>query len=144
MVEKDLVKKRILSSLALEINSPIFNINLKELKKNILTVPWVKSAKVSRKLPNEIHILIEEYEPAAIWEYKNEILILDKDGYHIEKIQKKDIYDDLLFIYGNEADINLNSFLNALQDYPLLIKKELIMQLLSGKEGGTYFLKKVF
>ena len=54
-------KERILSSLAIEINSSILNINLKELKKNILTVPWVKSAKVSRKLPNEIHE--EEYTP---------------------------------------------------------------------------------
>ena len=54
-----------------------------------MSVPWIKSAKVSRKLPNEIHIFIEEYEPAAIWENKNEVLILDKDGYHIEKIQKK-------------------------------------------------------
>ena len=113
-------KTKILSSLSLELNSPILKVNLEKIKKNILSVPWTKSAKVSRKLPNEIHILIEEYEPAAIWENKNEVLILDKDGYHIEKIQKKDAYDDLLFVYGNEADLNLSNFLNALDDYPSL------------------------
>ena len=67
-------KTKILSSLSIELNSPILNINLEKIKKNILSVPWVKSAKISRKLPNEIHIFIEEYEPAAIWEYKNEVL----------------------------------------------------------------------
>ena len=113
-------KTKILSSLSIELNSPILNINLEKMKKNILSVPWIKSAKISRKLPNEIHIFIEEYEPAAIWEYKNEVLILDKDGYHIEKIQKKDSYADLFFIYGNEADLNLSNFLNALDDYPSL------------------------
>ena len=113
-------KTKILSSLSLELNSPILNINLEKIKKNILSVPWIKNAKVSRKLPNEIHIFIEEYEPAAIWENKNEVLILDKDGYHIEKIQKKDAYDDLFFVYGNEADLNLSNFLNALDDYPSL------------------------
>ena len=113
-------KTKILSSLSLEINSPILDINLEKIKKNILSVPWIKSAKVSRKLPNEIHIFIEEYEPAAIWENKNEVLILDKDGYHIEKIQKKDAYSELLFVYGNEADLNLSNFLNALDDYPSL------------------------
>ena len=81
-------KTKILSSLSLELNSPIFNINLEKIKKNILSVPWIKSAKISRKLPNEIHIYIEEYEPAAIWEYKNELLILDKDGFITEIGQK--------------------------------------------------------
>ena len=79
-------KTKILSSLSLELNSPILKINLEKIKKNILSVPWIKSAKVSRKLPNEIHIFIEEYEPAAIWENKNEVLILDKDGYHLSLI----------------------------------------------------------
>ena len=135
-------KTKILSSLSLEINSPILDINLEKIKKNILSVPWIKSAKVSRKLPNEIHIFIEEYEPAAIWENKNEVLILDKDGYHIEKIQKKDAYDDLLFVYGNEADLNLSNFLNALDDYPSL-RNRIDYATFIGKEDGIYILKRV-
>jgi Cell division septal protein len=130
-------KTKILSSLSLELNSPILKINLEKIKKNILSVPWIKSAKVSRKLPNEIHIFIEEYEPAAIWENKNEVLILDKDGYHIEKIQKKDAYDDLLFVYGNEADLNKSNFLNALDDYPSL-KSRIDYATFNEKEDGIY------
>ena len=51
-------------------------------------MPWIKNASISRKLPNQIHIKIEEYQPSAIWEYKNEIYVLDKEGYHIEKVNK--------------------------------------------------------
>ena len=132
-------KTKILSSLSLELNSPIFNINLEKIKKNILSVPWIKNAKVSRKLPNEIHIFIEEYEPAAIWEYKNEVLILDRDGYHIEKILKKDTYTNLLFIYGNEADLNLSNFLNALNDYPSLRERIDYATFIGKRRWDLYF-----
>ena len=132
-------KTKILSSLSLELNSPILNINLEKIKRNILSVPWIKSAKISRKLPNEIHIFIEEYEPAAIWEYKNEVLILDKDGYHIEKIQKKDAYADLLFIYGNEADLNLGNFLNALDDYSSLRERIDYATFIGKRRWDLYF-----
>ena len=77
-------KEKIMSSLSIKMNTPILNINIQELKQNILQVPWIKNAKVSRKFPNEIHIYIEEYKPLAIWQFRKEIIILDRDGYHIE------------------------------------------------------------
>ena len=55
-------KTKILSSLSLELNSPILKINLEKIKKNILSVPWIKSAKVSRKLPNEIQDSLNELD----------------------------------------------------------------------------------
>ena len=113
-------KEDILSSLSITMNAPILRINIEELKQNILQVPWIKSAKVSRKFPNEIHILIEEYEPSAIWEFRKEIIILDRDGYHIEKVQNKDSYDNLLLVYGAEADLNISDFIDSLENFPLI------------------------
>ena len=51
-------KEKIMSSLSIKMNTPILNINIQELKQNILQVPWIKNAKVSRKFPNEIHLLL--------------------------------------------------------------------------------------
>lgn len=113
-------RSKILNQLSLEKGSPILFIDLEDLRKKILTVPWVKTAKVSRKLPNEIHISIAEYQPAAIWEYKKEIYVLNDDGYQIEKVNKRDGYEDLLFAVGEEANINISNLLLALNDFPSL------------------------
>ena len=41
----------------------------------------------------------------------------------LDYVKDCSLNSQILFIYGNEADINLNSFLNALEDYPLLRKR---------------------
>ena len=41
----------------------------------------------------------------------------------LDYVKGSSLKSQILFIYGNEADINLNSFLNALEDYPLLRKR---------------------
>ena len=116
-------KEKIMSSLSIKMNTPILNINIQELKQNILQVPWIKNAKVSRKFPNEIHIYIEEYKPSAIWQFRKEIIILDRDGYHIERIQNKDSHNNLLLVYGDEADLNLSEFIDALENFPSIRKR---------------------
>ncbi len=113
-------KEHILSALSLKKDSPILFLDLSDLRKKILIVPWIKNASISRKLPNEIHVKIEEYQPSAIWEYRNEIYVLDEEGYQIEKVSRKDGYDDLLHISGESADINVESLLLALKQYPSL------------------------
>ena len=112
-----------MSSLSINMNTPILNINIQELKQNILQVPWIKNAKVSRKFPNEIHIYIEEYQPSAIWQFRKEIIILDRDGYHIERIQNKDSHNNLLLVYGDEADLNFSEFIDALENFPSIRKR---------------------
>ena len=132
-------KERILSILSLKKDSPILFLDLGDLRKKILVVPWIKNASISRKFPNEIHIKIEEYQPSVIWEHKNEIYVLDDQGYHIEKVNKKDGYDDLLHISGESADINVESLILALSQYPSLKDRIDYTKFIGKRRWDLYF-----
>ena len=117
----------------------ILFLDLGGLRKKILVVPWIKNASISRKFPNEIHIKIEEYQPSVIWEHKNEIYVLDNQGYHIEKVNKKDGYDDLLHISGESADINVESLILALNQYPSLKDRIDYTKFIGKRRWDLYF-----
>ena len=132
-------RSKILNELSLKKGSPILFIDLDSLRNKILTVPWVKNAKVSRKLPNEIHIFIVEYQPAAIWKHKKEIYVLNNEGYQIEKVNKSEGYEDLLLITGDEANINVSSLLSALNDFPLLRSRIDFVRFIGKRRWDIYF-----
>lgn len=59
-------KSEIVNISNLVINRNIFKYNLKEIKQNIISHPYVKEVSIHRKLPNTIVIQIKEREEYAI------------------------------------------------------------------------------
>lgn len=107
----------ILLSLNIKPRSSIFLADLHEIRKQILQNPWVKNAIVARKLPNIINIQVTEHVPIAIWQYKKNLMIIDKDG---DVIQYKNIqkFAHLLHVVGKYANIHCYNLLNQLSKYP--------------------------
>jgi len=60
-----------------DINKGFFQVDLKAIKEDVLTLPWVKNAEVVRKWPHNIQIKIQEREPLARWGNDS---IIDKQG----------------------------------------------------------------
>ena len=64
----------------LVINRNIFKYNLKEIKQNIISHPYIKEVKVCRKLPDTIIIQMKEREEYAIILYMGSYIYIDQEN----------------------------------------------------------------
>lgn len=102
--------------------TPLFAINLDEVKKGLDNSSWIKMSIVERRLPNSLYIAINERNPIAIWQSNGKLYLIDEEG---ERISGKDIekFPDLLHIVGDEANIYAKTLLDDLSACPDLMQK---------------------
>ncbi len=68
----------------LDLGISIFDINIKALEKNILTIDRIKKVFITKKYPNKIEIYVVEKIPIAYVYFNNKIMFLSDDGSLIE------------------------------------------------------------
>jgi cell division protein FtsQ len=91
--------KELLAALNIKRGDPIFGFDTEAARKNIERVDWVKSATVTRLLPDAIRIDIVERKPFAVWQRGGSLSIVDADG-HIITNNDVQAYANLPFIVG--------------------------------------------
>jgi cell division protein FtsQ len=60
--------------------SPLMAIDPAQVRARLLTLPWVKTARVERRLPAELHLDITEREPMALWQHNGAYAVIDRQG----------------------------------------------------------------
>ena len=95
---KDLIKNQIINEEDLIDNKNIFTYNLKSIKKDIESNPYIKSADVNIKLPNKIVINVEEVKIVGLLSNSNEYCYIDTDGNLVEKINDLSENNDKIII----------------------------------------------
>lgn len=80
---------------------PLVDLNL--VRERLLKYPWVKDARVSRRLPNTLRIAIVEREPAAIWQSHGQLMLVDPTGVPLEPVST-DAMPDLPLLIGEGAN----------------------------------------
>src|SRR5690606_17219404 len=73
--------------LAVPLGTPIFDVDLGELRDRLAMVGWVKSVAVARRLPNRLEIHLEEREPAALWQNDGIMTLIDREGHPITSLE---------------------------------------------------------
>ena len=101
----------ILNALNLDHGTPIFSINLNQVKTTLESNDWVKLAVVTRKLPNIIHVGLLERKAIALWQYNKNISLIDDTGYCIN-IENPKFYKNLLYVVGSDANIFAKSLVD--------------------------------
>lgn len=91
--------KALFSALGIKRGDPIFGFDTEAARKNIERVDWVKSATVTRLLPDAIRIDITERKPFAVWQRGGELSVVDSDGQIITD-RNVQAYANLPFIVG--------------------------------------------
>lgn len=102
--------------------TPIFAINLGEVKERLETHIWVKSAIVERQLPSSIYIAVIERTPIAIWQFKQKLYLIDAEGNRIVKYTG-DGFEDLIQVVGQDANIYAKTLIDDLHRWPALAEK---------------------
>ena len=88
----------------------LLGINLRKIRKRILTNPWVKEVRISREIPDVLRIDITEYKPEAIAEIENETYLLNREGWLFKTVNDEDP-KNLPFISGiSYTDVPIADF----------------------------------
>lgn len=92
----------LLRALKISRNDSILHIDLSAAHDRIASLPWVKEVRVTRNLPDAIHVELFERHPVAIWQRSGKMVLVDSEGV---EITEKDVaeYTDLPLIVGKGA-----------------------------------------
>ena len=73
------------------------------IREELLRFGWVKDARVSRRLPDKLVIDIVERQPAALWQDKSKLSLIDSDGVVLDRVKVSDM-PDLPLLVGPGAN----------------------------------------
>jgi cell division protein FtsQ len=96
---------------------PLVDLDL--VRERLLKFPWVKDARVSRRLPNTLRIFIIERDAAAIWQSHGQLMLVDPTGVPLEPVST-DAMPDLPLLIGEGANAREPARRTLLDEAPSL------------------------
>lgn len=91
-MNEDRVYERVLG----ERDRPMPQVDLEAIRADLLELPWVKDARVSRQLPGTLAIDIVEREPHAVLQKPDRFMLVDVEGNELEAVSRAAIGDRLV------------------------------------------------
>ena len=98
---------------------PLLTVDLKSARTRLEELPWIRVASVEREFPDTVRVRIVERRPLALWQRKNELVLVDDEGGVITS-QKLDRFPNLLVLVGKDAPMHATSLLSILAHEPAL------------------------
>lgn len=90
-------------------------VDVHAIRAQLLRFGWVKDARVSRRLPDTLVVDIVERKPAALWQDKHRLALIDSEGVVLDRVPV-DQMPDLPLLIGagaNRREPELNRLLGA-------------------------------
>lgn len=97
---------------AVTIGEPLLATDINAIKDQVEQLTWVKTATITRRLPDGVLINVQEHMPSALWQLDNKLWVLSDEGVRITDMGLE-TFADLPMISGTGADQELESLLNA-------------------------------
>ncbi len=120
--EKRTAYNDVLAALDIDDGMAILAVDLDIIQTRIETLPWVKSAKISRIFPGEIKISIIEREAFALWQYDGKVHLIDPEGVIITSRGLTE-FSSLPLIVGAAASSKIDTLFSKLEETPALSKR---------------------
>ena len=102
--------------LNLESHQSMREVDLAQLRLNLLKLPWIKEVVVARYLPNKLRIDITEKTPIALWQNQGVYRPLDEYAKVVE--DSTFVSDELILVVGGDAPEHTLDLLRALEKVP--------------------------
>jgi len=109
----------IMNATALYLDQPTLGLDLDDLRARVESVGWVKSAKVVRKLPDTVSIIVEERPALAVWQHSGSMRVIDGEGRIIREADAAR-FPQLPLVVGQGADQAAGAILPAVNSRPRL------------------------
>lgn len=112
----------ILSAVGPVIGSSILHFDADRARAHVEQLGWVRSAAVSRLLPDTVHVSVRERTPAAVWQLSGNIHLIDETGAVIREVNAFE-YADLPLIVGAGAPGAAAEMLKVLREEPAMQRR---------------------
>lgn len=94
-------------------------VDLEAVRVKLLDYGWIKDAQVSRRLPNTLLIHVVERAPAAVWQTKGQLTLIDATGVPLEPV-RAEAMPDLPLVIGRGANLQEASYQALMAEAPAL------------------------
>lgn len=94
-------------------------VDVHEVRAELVDLPWVKDARVSRQLPDTLVVDVVERKPHAVLRKPDRYVLIDKDGEELEPIAKKNT-KGMLVISGPGSGQQVAALSELLDSAPAL------------------------
>lgn len=84
--------QKVLEAASIPSQTPILKLDLKEISQRVEVLPWVRSCKVRRVLPDTVSLNVEERRPVALINLKK-LYYVDEDGTPFTEVSPGDALD---------------------------------------------------
>ena len=116
----------------------LFKLSIKEIKDKLEADPYIKKAKISRKLPGEIIISVGERSEKGALPYGNDYIVIDEEGVVLRKTDREETALTL-FVGMTLTSIETGKRLEV-EETPMLLDA---LELLQKMEEHDIYFKKV-
>ncbi|MEC7148466.1 MAG: FtsQ-type POTRA domain-containing protein [Pseudomonadota bacterium] len=125
-------KSALLQALQVSEGDNILAINMTEMKDRINKLPWIKSARIERHLPNKISLTLFERTPMARWQTNKMLKLIDIHGDVIPRVDVSRFLN-LPIIIGKNAPNIAGQILKTLSNEPHLFRRIKSLTLVSDR-----------
>jgi len=94
-------------------------VDVAAIRSRLLQFGWVKDARVSRRLPDTLVIDIVERRPAALWQDKQRLALIDSEGVVLDRV-RVDQMPDLPLLIGPGANDRARELDRLMNEVPTL------------------------
>src|SRR5690606_4700535 len=112
----------ILAAIQVVNGDPILAADPQQIKARLSRLPWVKSARVERRLPGTLYLRTAEHEPLAIWQHERRLMLISASGEEIEAPRPHD-FGRYLLVVGEDAPAHAAALLDMLARVPALAER---------------------
>jgi cell division protein FtsQ len=113
---------QVLSAVGVQLGDPIFSVDLDAARARLLTLPWVATATIERRLPDTLYVRITETVPLALWQQQQKLHLLGADGRVIADAPIER-FANLLVVVGPDAPEHAGDLLDMLASQPELRRR---------------------
>ena len=126
------------TALGIRHGEPIVSADLVGAQARIEALPWVRSAVVTRYLPDTVFVRIEEHVPAALWQKAGTLHLIAADGAVIQRYSGTS-YSHLPVVVGADAPAHTRALLEMLAIEPELARRLTAAVRIGGRRWTLHF-----
>ena len=113
-------REELLEAVHLSRGAPILAFDIEAARQRVEALPWIRSARVERMLPDTILLNVEERQPLALWQHQGQFALIDHEGVVILR-DGLERFSDLIVVVGKEAPVHAAALLKTLGNEPELL-----------------------
>lgn len=112
----------LLDALGTRVGDPILFFDADTARERLLRIGWIEDARVERRLPDRIVVVLKERQPIAIWQHQRKFLLVDRQGAVIGP-KKQGEFGNLKVIIGSDAPKHAAELMAMLEREPGMMQR---------------------